>query len=84
MDSMLLTGPKHARLEQRAFQRADNIATDSLGSILYITRDDARRSAVEDRWDTPYDSLCLRAETLDAVVREWYEYLHDPVQPLSG
>src|SRR6056297_2042699 len=84
MDSTLLTGPKHARLEQRAFQRADDIATDSLGSILYITRNDARRSMVEDRWAASHDPLRLRAETLDGVVREWYEELHGPVQPLSG
>ncbi len=84
MDSTLLTGPKHAQLEQRAFQRADDIATDSLGSILYITRNDARRSMVEDRWAASHEPLRLRAETLDAVVREWYEHLHGPVQPLSG
>jgi ATP-dependent helicase/nuclease subunit B len=84
MDSTLLTGPKHARLERRAFQRADDIATDSLGSILYITRNDARRSMVEDRWTASHEPLRLRAETLDAVVREWYEELHGPVQPLSG
>ncbi|WP_336022722.1 PD-(D/E)XK nuclease family protein [Halobellus salinisoli] len=84
MDSTLLTGPKHARLEQRAFQWAVDIATDSLGSILYITRNDARRSAVADSWAASYDPLRLRAETLDAVVREWYEHLHGPVQPLSG
>ena len=84
MDSTLLTGPKHARLERRAFQRADDIATDSLGSILYITRNDARRSMVEDSWAVSHEPLRLRAETLDAVVREWYEHLHGPVQPLSG
>ena len=84
MDSKLLIGPKHARLEQRAFQRADDIATDLLGSILYIMRNDARRSTVEDNWATSYDPLRLRAETLDAVVREWYEHLNGPVQPLSG
>jgi hypothetical protein len=84
MDSTLLTGPKHVRLEQRAFQRADDIATDSLGSILYITRNDARRSTVEDNWAASHDPLRLRAETLDAVVREWYEHLHGPVQPLTG
>ena len=84
MDSTLLTGPKHARLERRAFQRADDIATDSLGSILYITRNDARRSMVEDSWAVSHEPLRLRAETLDAVVREWYEDLQGPVQPLSG
>jgi ATP-dependent helicase/nuclease subunit B len=71
-------------LEQRAFQRADDIATDSLGSILYITRNDARRSTVEDSWTASHEPLRLRAETLDAVVREWYEHLNGPVQPLSG
>jgi len=84
MDSTLLIGPKHARLERRAFQRAADIATDSLGSILYITRNDARRSMVEDRWAASHAPLRLRAETLDAIVREWYEHLHGPVQPLSG
>ena len=84
MDSTLLTGPKHAQLERRAFQRADDIATDSLGSILYITRNDARRSMVEDRWAASHEPLCLRAETLDAVIREWYEELPGPVQTLSG
>ncbi|WP_245180853.1 PD-(D/E)XK nuclease family protein [Haloarcula amylovorans] len=84
MDTTLLTGPEHARLEQRAFQRADDIATGSLGSILYITRNDARRSTVEDRWAASHEPLRLRAETLDAVVREWYEDLQGPVQPLSG
>ena len=84
MDSTPLTGPKHARLEQQAFQRADDIATDSLGSILNITRNDAHRSMVEDSWAASHDPLRLRAETLDAVVREWYEHLHGPVQPLSG
>ncbi|ELY75812.1 PD-(D/E)XK nuclease family protein [Natrinema gari] len=84
MDSTLLTGPKHARLERRAFQRADDIATGSLGSILYITRNDARRSTVEDSWAASHEPLRLRAETLDAVVREWYENLQGPVQPPSG
>ncbi|MDJ1434606.1 PD-(D/E)XK nuclease family protein [Halostagnicola sp. A-GB9-2] len=84
MDSTLLTGPKHARLEHQAFQRAADIATDSLGSILYITRNDARRSEVEDRWATSHKPLRLRAETLDTVVRDWYENLHGPIQPLSG
>jgi ATP-dependent helicase/nuclease subunit B len=84
MDSTLLTGPEHARLEQRAFQRADDIATGSLGSILYITRNDARRSTVEDNWAASHEPLRLRAETLDTVVREWYEDLQGPVQPLSG
>jgi len=31
-----------------------------------------------------YDPLCLRAETLDAVVQDWYEELQNPVQSLSG
>ncbi|WP_128478924.1 PD-(D/E)XK nuclease family protein [Halorussus pelagicus] len=84
MDSTLLTGPTHARLEQRAFQRADDIATDSLGSILYITRNDARRSSVEDSWAASHEPLRLRAETLDTVVRECYENLQGPVQQLSG
>ncbi len=84
MDSTLLTGPKHARLERRAFQRAGDIATDSLGCILYITRNDARRSMVEDSCAASHDPLRLRAETLDAVVREWYENLYGPVQPLTG
>ena len=84
MDSTLLTGPKHARLEQRAFQRADDIATDSLGSVLYIARNDGRRSEVADSWAASHDPLRIRTETLDAVVREWYEHLHGPVQPLSG
>ena len=84
MDSKLLIGSKHAHLERQAFQRADDIATDSLGSVLYVTRNDARRSAVEDRWAASHDPLCLRAETLDAVVRQWYEQLHGPVELLSG
>jgi len=84
MDSTLLTGPRHADLEQQAFEKAAHIADDSLGSILYITRNDARRSEVEDRWAEAHDPLCLRAETIDAVVREWYEALYPPVQPLPG
>lgn len=84
MDSILLTGPRHRRLEQIAFERATEIAADSLGSILYLARNDARRSEVEDRWAASYRPLCLRAETFDSVVREWYEHLHGPVQPLSG
>ncbi|OYR89365.1 nuclease, partial [Halorubrum sp. E3] len=39
---------------------------------------------VEDRWAASHDPLRLRAETLDAVVRDWYEDLQGPVQPLSG
>ena len=84
MDSTLLTGPKHADLEQGAFEKAENIAGDSLGSILYITRNDARRSEVKDNWADSHKPLCLRAETIDAVVREWYETLYPPVQPLPG
>jgi len=60
------------------------MADDLLGSVLYITRNDARRGTVEDRWAASHDPLRLRAETLDAVVREWYEDLQGPVQPLSG
>ena len=84
MKSTLLTSSQHTRLEQVAFERADRTAAVLPGSILYITRNDARRSAVEDRWATSYKPLRLRAETLDAVVREWYEHLNGPVQPLSG
>ncbi|THE64259.1 PD-(D/E)XK nuclease family protein [Salinadaptatus halalkaliphilus] len=84
MDPTLLTGPQHARLEQRAFQRADDLAADSLGSILYITRNDARRSEIEDRWASFHRPLRLRSETLDSVVRNWYENLYDPVETLSG
>ncbi|RJX42951.1 PD-(D/E)XK nuclease family protein [Halonotius aquaticus] len=39
---------------------------------------------VENRWAASHEPLRLRAETLDAVVREWYEELHGPVQPLVG
>jgi len=84
MTPTLLTGSQHAHLEKAAFERAAEIAENSLGSVLYITRNDARRSEVEDNWATTHDPLSLRAETLDAVVREWYEHLHGPVQPLSG
>ncbi len=84
MDSILFTGPRHRRLEQIAFERATEIAADSLGSILYLARNDARRSEVEDRWAASYRPLRLRAKTFDSVVREWYEHLHGPIQPLSG
>jgi len=84
MEKTLLTGPKHARLEQVAFERADRIAEQSLGAILYITRNDARRASVEDRWAESHQPLRLRADTLDAIVREWYEDLYGPVQPISG
>ncbi|UPM45328.1 PD-(D/E)XK nuclease family protein [Halocatena salina] len=84
MNATLLTGPQHARLEQQAFQQADALADDSLGSILYITRNDARRSHVEDAWAEAHRPLRLRAETLDAVVREWYEALEGPVARLSS
>jgi len=84
MESTLLTGPTHAHLEQKAFEKAAHIADDSLGSILYITRNDARRSEAEGRWADSHNPLCLRAETIDAVVREWYEALYPPVQPLPG
>jgi ATP-dependent helicase/nuclease subunit B len=84
MDNTLLTGFQHSDLEQVAFEQADEIADDLLGSVLYITRNDARRSSVEDRWAASHESLRLRAETLDAVVREWYEHLYGPIQPLSG
>lgn len=84
MDSTLLTGPQHAGLEQVALDAANEIADESLGSILYITRNDARRSGVEDRWAESYRPLCLTAETLDAVVRDWYETIFAPIKPLSG
>ncbi|WP_435066693.1 PD-(D/E)XK nuclease family protein [Haloplanus sp. C73] len=84
MHATLLTGSRHARLEQAAFERAAESAGESLGSVLYITRNDARRSDVEDAWADSYDPLRLRAETLDGVVREWYEELHGPVRPLTG
>jgi ATP-dependent helicase/nuclease subunit B len=84
MTNTLLTGPQHARLEQAAFDRAATAADGRPGSILYLTRNDARRSQVEDSWAAAYNPLRLRAETLDAVVREWYEQLHGPVQPLGG
>lgn len=84
MAPTLLTGPQHARLEQVAFETANEIADESLGSILYITRNDARRSEVEDRWAESYRSLRLTAETLDSVVRDWYESIYDPIELLSG
>jgi ATP-dependent helicase/nuclease subunit B len=69
MTSTLLTGSQYVHLERAAFERAAEIAEGSLGSVLYITRNDAGRSEVEDNWATTHDPLCLRAETLDAVVR---------------
>lgn len=84
MPQSILTGPRHSNLEQAAFERADQRAGDLPGSVLYITRNDARRSAVEDRWSESYASLRLRAETLDAIVREWYENLHGPIELISG
>ena len=84
MSSTLLTGPQHTRLERVAFEMAAEIAENSLGSVLYITRNDVRRTEVEDNWAATHDPLCLRAETLDAVVQDWYEELQDPVQSLSG
>jgi len=84
MDSTLLTGPKHSLLEEKAFQKANTVAGDSLGSILYITRNDARRGHVEDAWADTHRPLRLRAETLDAVVRDWYEAVDGPIARLSG
>jgi ATP-dependent helicase/nuclease subunit B len=60
------------------------VAGDLLGSVLYIPRNDGRRRTVADHWAASHAPLRLRAETLDAVVREWYEHLHGPVQPVSG
>lgn len=59
MTSTLLTGSQHAHLEKAAFERAAEIAENSLGSVLYITRNDARRSEVEDNWATTHDPLSL-------------------------
>lgn len=84
MKSTLLTGPRHTRLERRAFRLSDKNASDTLGSILYVVRNDARRSHVEDRWAKSYRPLRLRVETLDAVVRDLYEDLEGPFQELSG
>ena len=84
MAPTLLVGPQHAALEQTAFARVDEIAGETLGSVLYITRNDARRSEVEDRWAETHRPLRLTAETLDAVVLDWYEATHGPVEPLRG
>jgi ATP-dependent helicase/nuclease subunit B len=84
MDSTLLTGPKHSLLEEQAFQKANTVAGDLLGSILYVTRNDARRGHIEDAWADTHGPLHLRAETLDAVVRDWYEALDGPIARLSG
>jgi len=64
MDSTLLTGPKHADLERKAFEKAANIADDSLGSVLLIARNDARRSEAKGRWAEAHKPLCLHAETM--------------------
>ncbi|ELZ80240.1 nuclease subunit B-like protein [Haloferax elongans ATCC BAA-1513] len=71
-------------MEEQAFRKANTVSGDSLGSILYITRNDARRSHVEDAWADTYRPLRLRAETLDSVVRDWYEELDGPIERLSG
>lgn len=84
MDPTLLTGPRHRDLESRAFELADTLADETPGSILYLTRNDARRSSVEDAWADEHRPLRLRAETLDAVVLEWYERLEGPTTRLSG
>ncbi len=84
MDSILLTGPRHRDLEARAFEIADETAGDSLGSVLYIPRNDARRSSIEDAWAEEHRPLRLRAETLDTVVHEWFEQLVGPAARLSG
>lgn len=41
MNRMLFSGPRHQYLEAQAFQAADRIAENSIGSILYLTRNDA-------------------------------------------
>ncbi|SIS16586.1 PD-(D/E)XK nuclease family protein [Natronorubrum thiooxidans] len=84
MDSTLLTGPRHRDLETRAFNIAERTAGDAPGSILYIPRNDARRSSVEDTWAETHQPLRLRTETLDAVVHEWYEQLEGPATRLAG
>ena len=42
MNNTLLTGSQHSGLEQVAFDRADQVADDLLGSVLYLTRNDGR------------------------------------------
>lgn len=84
MAPTVLTGPRHRTLETRAFQVADEVAGDAMGSVLYLARNDTRRERIEDAWAETHRPLRLRAETLDAVVRDWYERLEGPIDRPSG
>jgi ATP-dependent helicase/nuclease subunit B len=84
MNRMLFSGSQHHHLETQAFQTAEQIAEDSIGSVLYLTRNDARRSHVADKWAETHKPLQLRTETLDSIVREWYEKLEGPVDRPPG
>lgn len=59
----VLTGPRHDELEGRALQLADEAGGSSVGSVLYVTGNDARGDAVADRWAARRRPLRLRVET---------------------
>ena len=85
MDSpLLLTGPNHETLETRAFEQVDALAGGDPGSILYLTRYDARRSTVADNWAEDYRPLRLRVENLGGVVRGCFEQLVGPHDTPTG
>jgi ATP-dependent helicase/nuclease subunit B len=81
---LLLTGPNHGTLEKRAFERVDGLAGTDPGSILYLTRYDARRSTVADNWAENYQPLRLRVENLGGVVRDCFERLVGPHDTPTG
>ena len=76
MNATLLTVPQHTQSETVAFERADETADGPLGSVRYVTRNDARRSAVEHRWAASHEPLRLRASLrfTDAGVEERFEW----------
>ncbi len=74
----VLTGPSHKSLEATAFERAQAVAEEGIGRVLYLSDGSTRHDRIKNHWQSERDQLQLRTETLPSFVSECYEQVAGP------
>ena len=75
----LLVGHSYRTLRKEAFDRADQLASEGIGRIRWVTETDYRREQLEDAWARSRSSLRLRTSDLATVASELHEQCFGPV-----